>query len=597
MASPGLLLGARYELVQQIGAGGMATVWRARDTRLRRQVAVKLLRPELAEDEDLARRFESEARHAASLSHPNIATVYDTDVDHGRAFIVMELVDGPTVAEAIADRGSIEPPLAVEIAAAAARALAAAHRRGLIHRDVKSANLLVGRDGRVRLADFGIARALTASRVTTPGTVLGSIPYLSPEQARGEEATAKGDIFSLGVVLFEMLTGRLPWEADTPAAMATMRLHVPAPVPSAIVRSLPAGLDTIVARALSINPEDRYPSARVFADALEAWNRKRKRRRRASVIEATSALAAQVVPASSRSLHPNLAGAGPARSGASAVAAATAVSVTGAARPNPWALPPPVRGRTRRGAAPPALRPPTASPAPPDPVPEATLPAGRPAETDDREERRRSLIAGFVLVSLVAAVGLIGAVLLPGGSGLPGGAIESAPPASVPAATPVFFPPIPTPSPTPIVTSTPEPRPTADPTSAPTPPPTPRPTPQPTPRPTPIPPPPTSGPAQAVVAFYGAVERHDWDTAIDLWSPSMQERYPVQEWLIDRFERTTRIDITSLRTISVDQDAGRARVAVSLVEYRTVEPSPRTFTGAWDLVRIDGRWVLNDPDF
>src|SRR5829696_9940141 len=222
MPAPGDLIAGRYELMQPIGSGGMAVVWRARDRRLGRHVAVKILRPEYAEDDDFVRRFEVEAQHAASVSHPNIVPVHDTGVEGNDRYIVMELVDGPSVAEVVARRGALEPVLAVEMGAAAARALAAAHRRGLIHRDVKPANLLIGRDGRVRLADFGIARALTSSRVTQPGTVLGSIPYLSPEQARGDEATASGDIFSLGVVLFEMLTRTLPWEADTPAAMATV---------------------------------------------------------------------------------------------------------------------------------------------------------------------------------------------------------------------------------------------------------------------------------------------------------------------------------------------------------------------------------------
>src|SRR5829696_259696 len=294
MPLPGERLAGRYELIAPIGSGGMASVWRARDLRLGRQVAVKLLRPEYAEDDEFVRRFEVEARHAASLAHPNVASVYDTDVEGDQRFIVMELVDGPTVGDVIAERGRIEPLVAVGIAAAAARALAAAHRRGLIHRDVKPANLLLGRDGRVRLADFGIARALTASRVTMPGTVLGSIPYLSPEQARGDDATAGGDIFSLGVVLFEMLTGRLPWEADTPAAMATMRLNVPAPLPSAVASRLPPGLDAIVSRALEVDPEKRYPSARVFADALEGWNRRRRGATRESIVSATTALAAQV---------------------------------------------------------------------------------------------------------------------------------------------------------------------------------------------------------------------------------------------------------------------------------------------------------------
>lgn len=563
MMSSGERLAGRYELIQQIGAGGMATVWRARDLRLDRPVAVKLLRPELAEDEDLARRFESEARHAASLSHQNIAAVFDTDVDGAHRFIVMELVDGPSVADVIDQRGPLEPRVAVEIAAAAARALAAAHRRSLIHRDVKPANLLIGRDGRVRLADFGIARALTASRVTMPGTVLGSIPYLSPEQARGEEATAAGDVFSLGVVLYEMLTGRLPWDADTPAAMATVRLHVPAAPPSAAVRDLPAGLDAIVARALEIEPGRRYPSARVLADALESWNRRNPggARARRSLVGATTALAASVTP--------SIAG----------MAAAVA-------RPNPWAELPRGRGGTRR-SEPPSGRPPTRRDrgAPP--------PELAPTVGQRRGEMVLAALAVGLLVVVAGALVLApsgGAALPTSGAVLPAVSPSTGVDAGAPSTTPSF-------ASTPSATPTAEPM--AEPTPDPTPTPTPRPTSRPTPRPTPAPtqPPQTSAAAAAVVAFYDAVEDQDWETATDLWSPSMQERYPPDEWLVGRFRRTTRIDITSLRTVSLDRDAGTARVEVALVEYRTVEPSPRSFVGAWDLVKIDGRWLLNDPQF
>jgi hypothetical protein len=192
------------------------------------------------------------------------------------------------------------------------------------------------------------------------------------------------------------------------------------------------------------------------------------------------------------------------------------------------------------------------------------------------------------LLSLVLLFAFAGAFLLqPGEAPTPtaggaAGALPTAPPTIAPAAAPSRAPtpsPGPTASPTPDRTATPTARPTL------------RPTPVATPQPQP------SGPATAVRRFYDLVEAHDWDAAIAMWSPSMQQRYPPQQWLVDRFERTTRIDITRLRTVFVDRDAGRARVEVSLVEYRTVEPSPRTFVGAWDLVRIDGRWLLNDPDF
>ena len=586
MAAPGELLAGRYELVQPIGSGGMATVWRARDTRLGRQVAVKLLRPEFAEDAEFVRRFETEARHAASLSHPNVATVHDTDVDAERRFIVMELVDGPSVADVIAQRGPLEPNVAVEIAGSAARALAAAHRRGLIHRDVKPANLLIGRDGRVRLADFGIARALTSSRATTPGTVLGSIPYLSPEQARGDEATAAGDIFSLGVVLFEMLTGSLPWEADTPAAMATVRLHVPAAPPSEMVAELPDGLDAIVGRALELDPERRFPSARVFADALDAWSRRHRApgagRRR--VRHATTALAASLSPGPlSRG---SVAAAGGASVARRAAAGGVGRTLAGVASPNPFAAAPLARGATRVKPSP--------RPKPEAAVVDANRAPERAAPGDAADDDRRG---GLLIAALaLALVGVVAAAFFLGGGpprSNPGiGTASLAPASAIPVATPSAMPTAssvsasPSPSPSPVAPTAPEA------TPVPTPKPTPRP--NPTPKPTPAPRP-AGTPVGAVLAFYGAAEDHDWDTAIDLWSPSMQERYPPQEWLIDRFRRTTRIDVTRIETVSRTGD--RARVEVSLTEYRTDQPSPRRFVGAWDLVLRDGRWLLNDPDF
>jgi hypothetical protein len=602
MPSPGERLAGRYELIEPIGSGGMAVVWRARDLRLGRPVAVKLLRAELAEDEDVARRFESEARRAASLSHPNVAGVYDTDIDDGRQFIVMELVDGPSVAELLAERGRLEPEEAVDIAAAAARALAAAHRRGLIHRDVKPANLLVGRDGRTRLADFGIARALTANRMTLPGTVLGSIPYLSPEQARGDDASAHGDVFSLGVVLFEMLTGRLPWEAETPAALATVRLHAPAPAPSTVVTGLPEGLDTIVARALAPDPGERYPSARVFADALEAWNRGRRRVARAAARGSSRGRAASARPQLATAGAAAAAAAGAGGTGrraqprktkskeAVAASSAAAAAIVGTANPNPAARKAGSRRATRRAA--PAVQPlgpagaavPAAAAVParaahgPAPSTSATL---VPEEGESAQRRRGDYVLAALALLLLGAVAV---GMLFGGDRGGLGSIAVATPSPAPTLA-VLGPAV-----EPTMAATPSAAPTAT-SSITEPPPTLRP--QPTQPPTPGGP----GPARTVASFYDAVVRHDWDRAIDLWSPSMQQRYPPDEWLIDRFRPTTRIDITLLVTDSVNREAGTARVSVSLVEYRRTGPSPRTFVGSWDLVRIDGEWKLDRPHF
>ena len=207
MAEIGQVLGGRYRLVELLGSGGMATIYRATDTGLGRDVALKLLRPEYLRDPDFSSRFRQEAQAAASLSHPNIVTVYDYGEDPSGPYIVMELIDGEDLATILRRSGALPPRQVARIGAGVARALAAAHARGLIHRDIKPGNVLIGADGTVKVVDFGIARAIAEAQVTLPGTTLGSVHYFSPEQARGEPATTSSDIYSLGIVLYEMLTG------------------------------------------------------------------------------------------------------------------------------------------------------------------------------------------------------------------------------------------------------------------------------------------------------------------------------------------------------------------------------------------------------
>ena len=264
------MLGGRYRLVELLGQGGMATVYRATDTQLGRDVAVKLLRPEYLRDPDFSSRFRFEARSAASLSHPNIVGVHDYGEDPDGPFIVMELVDGEDLASILRANGALPPRQAARIASAVGRALAAAHAKGIVHRDVKPGNVVIGRDGQVKVTDFGIARAVAESALTLPGTALGSVHYFSPEQAQGEATTASGDIFSLGIVLFEMLTGQRPWEGDSAAAVAIARLSGPTPDPRTVRPSVPEGLAAIVHRALALEPANRWSSAASFADALDA---------------------------------------------------------------------------------------------------------------------------------------------------------------------------------------------------------------------------------------------------------------------------------------------------------------------------------------
>ncbi len=246
MTEIGSILGARYRLLELLGQGGMATIYRARDAQLERDVAVKVLRPEFGQDPDFLARFRDEARAAASLSHPNIVAVFDFGEDNAEPYIVMELVDGQDLASILRENGPLAPRQAARVAADVGKALQAAHVRGIVHRDVKPSNILISRDGRVKVADFGIARALDEAQVTLPGVTMGSVHYFAPEQARGEPVTALSDVYSLGIVLFEMLTGQRPFSGDGAAAVALARLTTTPPRPSALRASVPPELDAIV---------------------------------------------------------------------------------------------------------------------------------------------------------------------------------------------------------------------------------------------------------------------------------------------------------------------------------------------------------------
>jgi serine/threonine protein kinase len=269
----GRLISGRYRLIAPVGEGGMATIWRAVDEQLDREVAVKLLREQFGSDAGFAARFRQEARAAGSLSHPNIVPVYDygTDTD-GSQFIVMQLVEGDNLATLLRERSVLETDDAVRVALGVASALEAAHRRGLVHRDVKPGNILITDDGDVKVTDFGIARAVAEASMTVTGTTLGSVHYFSPEQARGDEVTGASDVYALGIVLYEMLTGRRPFEGDSAAGVALKRLNEDPPPPSTY-RPVPSGLSAIVMRALQREPRDRFPDAGSFAEALRVWQK------------------------------------------------------------------------------------------------------------------------------------------------------------------------------------------------------------------------------------------------------------------------------------------------------------------------------------
>jgi len=261
----GATLSGRYTLTERIAAGGMGEVWAAVDTVLGRAVAVKLLHPALSQEASFAERFRAEARHTASLHHPNIATVFDYGEDDGTAYLVMELVVGQPLSQIIADRAPLSAQETASILVQAATALEAAHQGGVVHRDIKPANILITPDGTAMLTDFGIARAIDAAPLTQTGQVLGTAQYLSPEQALGRSATASSDIYSLGVVGYEMLTGERPFDSGT--AVATALAHVnqaPPPLPVTI----PTGVRDVIGAALAKDPADRPASAAAMAEAL-----------------------------------------------------------------------------------------------------------------------------------------------------------------------------------------------------------------------------------------------------------------------------------------------------------------------------------------
>jgi eukaryotic-like serine/threonine-protein kinase len=267
---PDALFAGRYRLERRLGVGGMATVQLAFDTRLERNVAVKLLAEHLAEDSNFVSRFRREALAAARLVHPNIVQVFDFGLDDGthRNFIVMEFVDGQSCAEMLREQGSLPVDEAVEILAQSCRGLDYAHRNGVVHRDVKPGNLLRGREGMVKLADFGIAKAAEDSDITKVGSVLGTAAYLAPEQARGEAAGPASDLYALGVVAYQLLAGRLPYDAGSLTDLARLQESGPPPRLDEVEPDVPPALATAVAVALHRDPEERYPDAAEMEKAL-----------------------------------------------------------------------------------------------------------------------------------------------------------------------------------------------------------------------------------------------------------------------------------------------------------------------------------------
>ena len=407
MANPrkARIIGGRYQLGRVIGRGGMATIHEAMDLRLERPVAVKLLRPEAAADADLADRFRREALAATVLRHPNIVACLDTGTDDGQPYLVMDLVDGEDLAARLKRGGRLAPTHAARIGLDVARALGVAHVRGIVHRDVKPGNILLASDGRAMVTDFGIARLAADAEAARPGTTLGSVHYFSPEQAKGATTTPASDVYGLGLVLYEAMTGARAFGGETTDAIALARVGATPPSPRSIRPEVPVDLDAVVRRALAPEPADRYAHGNAMATALEAAMQTADDASPTTIV--STPVVADVPP--EPSTHPER----PAR-----------------ARPRTTAAP---RSR-RQGRGP-------------------SAPSG-------------VLIALLALIGIVG--GAIAVAALPGGSrtldsGLPASEAAVETPTRTPKPTPTPSPtPSPTPKPTPSATPTPSPTPVAE---------------------------------------------------------------------------------------------------------------------------------------
>ena len=256
MLRKGMFLADRYEILEQIGNGGMSDVYKAKCHKLNRYVAIKVLKPEFSQDISFVSKFRVEAQSAAGLSHPNVVNVYDVGEENGIHYIVMELVEGITLKKYIEKRGKLPYKEAVSIAIQVANGMEAAHKHHIVHRDIKPQNIIISKEGKVKVTDFGIAKAATSSTINS-SAAMGSVHYMSPEQARGGYSDERSDIYSFGITLYEMLTGKVPFDGDTTVAVAVQHIQDAIPAPSEIAEDVPLSVDKIVLKCTQKKTERR----------------------------------------------------------------------------------------------------------------------------------------------------------------------------------------------------------------------------------------------------------------------------------------------------------------------------------------------------
>ena len=267
------IVDGRYRAQRRLGSGGMAEVWCAEDEVLGRRVALKLMGGRFAEDPEFRERFRREAQAAAGLTHPNIVAIFDRSEWDGTPYIAMELVDGRTLKELVTERGPLPPEIAVSLTEQILRALGYAHRSGIVHRDIKPQNVIIDGEGQAKVADFGIARAGETSEMTQAGAIVGTMQYLSPEQAEGHPVDRRADLYSAGIVLYELLTGQVPFDGEAPISIAIKQINERPVPPRQLEPGIPPALEAVVLRALEKDPARRYQNAEEFIAALEQARR------------------------------------------------------------------------------------------------------------------------------------------------------------------------------------------------------------------------------------------------------------------------------------------------------------------------------------